>query len=189
MSNQVSGLISNAGMISDEVRETFGKLSPEQLNWKINDSEWSIGQCFDHLIVSNNLYFKNIQKVADGTHVNNWFSAIPLFTNIVGQQLKKAVSPDSPKKIKTFPVFEPGFSKIEATVIEDFCENQETLISLMEATKDLNLRGIKIPTPISEAVNIRLSDAFEVLIMHERRHFDQAKRVLDATGFPKEGQN
>lgn len=184
MSNQVNGLISNAKIISEEVRETFGKLTAEQLNWKPNASEWSIGQCFDHLITSNNLYIKNIQKVADGTHVNNWFSVIPLFTNIVGQQLKKAVSPDTAKKIKTFPIFEPSASDLSENTIEDFCKNQEILISLMEAVKNLNLRKIKIPTPISDAVNIRLSDAFEVLLMHERRHFNQAKRVMDTEGFP-----
>lgn len=185
MSNQVNGLISNAKIISEEVRETFGSLTAEQLNWKSNANEWSVGQCLDHLITSNNLYIKNIQKVADGTHVNNWFSVIPFFPTLVGQQLKKAVSPDSAKKIKTFPIFEPSASDISENIIKDFHENQKTLISLMEAVKNLNLRKIKIPTPISDAVNIRLSDAFEMLLMHERRHFNQAKRVLDAEGFPK----
>lgn len=185
MSNQVNGLISNARIISDEVREVFGDLSAEQLNWKPNDSEWSVGQCFEHLITTNDLYLANIQKVADGTHVNNWFSVIPLFPDLVGQQLKKAVSPDSPKKIKTFSIFEPSFSDISEGIIGDFGKNQERLISLMEAVKDRDLRKIKIVTPLSDAVNVRLSDAFEVIVMHERRHFNQAKRVLEAEGFPK----
>lgn len=185
MSNLVNGLISNAKIISDEVRETFGDLSAEQLNWKPSGETWSVGQNFDHLITTNNLYFANIQKVADGTHVNNWFSVIPLFTNLVGQQLKKAVSPDSLKKIKTFPIFEASTSDISDTIIEDFAKNQEVFVSLMEAVKNLNLRKIKIPTPLSPAVNVRLSDALEVIVMHERRHFNQAKRVMNAEGFPK----
>ncbi len=185
MSNIVNGLISNARMFSDEVKEIFGNLSTEQLNWKPNGSEWSVGQNFDHLITTNNLYIANIQKVADGTHVNNWFSIIPLFPNIVGQQLKKAVSPDSPKKIKTFPIFEASYSEIPDTIIEDFQTNQETFISLMEAVKNMEIRKIKIPTPLSPAVNIKLPDALEVIVMHERRHFNQAKRVMDSEAFPK----
>jgi hypothetical protein len=185
MSREVDGLIANAKLISDEVKTTFGNLSAEQLNWKPNASEWGVGQCFDHLITTNDLYLANIQKVADGTHQNNWFSIIPFFPNLVGQQLKKAVSPDSVKKIKTFPVFEPSLSDISDAIIEDFGKHQDRLISLMEAVKDQNIRKIKIPTPISEAVNVRLSDALEVIVMHERRHFNQAKRVTEMEGFPK----
>ena len=184
MSNEVNGLISNAKIISDEVRETFGNLSAEQINWKPNSETWSVGQNFDHLITTNNLYFANIQKVADGTHINNWFSVIPLFSNLVGQQLKKAVSPDSLKKIKTFPIFEASQSDISDAIIGDFGKHQEHLISLMEAVKDQNIRKIKISTPISDAINVCLSDALEVIVMHERRHFNQAKRVTEFEGFP-----
>ncbi len=179
MNNQIDNFIANAKIINDEVRETFGKLSAEQLNWKPNESEWSVGQGFDHLITTNNLYFENIQKVADGIHVNNWFSAIPFVPKLIGTMLKKAVSPDSPRKIKTFSMFEPTSSDISETIIEDFGENQERLISLMEATIDLNLKKIKIPEPISIAVNVSLIDAFEILVIHEKRHFNQAKRVLN----------
>jgi hypothetical protein len=184
MGKEVSGLIANAKIISGEVTETFGGLSAEQLNWKPSASEWSVGQCFDHLITTNGLYLENIQKVADGTHINNWFSVIPFFPDLVGQQLKKAVSPDSLKKIPTFPIFEASTSDIPDSIIEDFCKNQDHLISLMEATKNLEIRKIKIPTPVSPAVNVRLSDAYEVILMHERRHFNQAARVMESAGYP-----
>ncbi len=184
MSNQVNNFIKNAKIISDEVEERFGSLSAEQLNWKPNADEWSVGQCFDHLITTNNLYFKHIQKVADGNHTNNWYSAIPFVPKLIGTMLKKMVSPDSPRKIKTFQVFEPTLSEISKKIIEEFCENNERLISLMEATMGLNLNKIKIPEPISIAVNVSLIDAYEILALHERRHFNQAKSVMQLEGFP-----
>ncbi|MEZ5427517.1 MAG: DinB family protein [Pyrinomonadaceae bacterium] len=179
MSGQIEGFIANARMIADEVREAFGDLSPEELNWKPTAESWSVGQCFDHLIITNGLYAANIEKVADGTFRANGFSKIPFLADFVGRMLKKAVSPDSVKKVKTFPIFEPAASDITKTIIGDFIAHQEKMISLMEAVKDRDIRRIKIPTPVSQAVNIRLSDAFEVMLLHERRHFNQARRVLE----------
>ncbi len=178
-------MISEAEKIIEETKETFGNLSGEQLNWKPNANEWSIGQCFDHLITTNNLYYEPIQKVADGTHVNNWYSLVPLLPTLNGLILKKLVSPETARKMKTFKIFEPATSDISGTIIEDFSENQEKLISFMDTTKDLDWDKIKIPEPIGKAVNITLKDAFEVTILHERRHFNQAKRVLEAKEFPK----
>jgi Asp-tRNA(Asn)/Glu-tRNA(Gln) amidotransferase C subunit len=185
MSKEIDRYIANIKIISDEVRETFGGLSAAQLNWKPNAKSWSIGQCFDHLITTNSEYFPKIQKVADGTHENNWFSAIPFLPDFIGKMLKKAVNPDSLKKMKNPPVFTPSGSEISETILEDFYKNLEEMISLMEAVKHLDTRKIKIATPVSDAVNIRLNDAFEASVMHNRRHFNQAKRVMEMKEFPR----
>jgi hypothetical protein len=179
MSGEISGFIANAKIINDEVRETFGKLTKEQLNMKPSSVEWSIAQCFDHLNTTNELYFAKMQKVADGTHVNNWFSAIPFIPNTVGNLLKKAVSPDAQKKQKAPTIFAPSESDISETVIEDFCKDQEKFIAYMDAAKTLDTSKIKIPSPISDAVNLWFNDACEIIILHNRRHFNQAKRVLE----------
>lgn len=185
MNEKFNRYIADIKIISDEVRKTFGELSAGQLNWKSNASEWSIGQCFDHLIMTNSLYFPKIQKVADGTHKNNFFSAIPFMPDFFGKLLKKAVNPDSPKKMKNPPVFSPSKSEISETIFEDFFKDQEKMISLMEIIQHLDTEKIKIATPISNAVNIRLNDVFEASIMHSRRHFNQAKRVMQMNEFPK----
>ena len=57
MKIEFSNLIADAETISEKVGSTFGKLSAEQINWKPNAKSWSIGQCFEHLIVTNELYF------------------------------------------------------------------------------------------------------------------------------------
>lgn len=185
MSVEINNLIANAEVIADEIQAEFGELSIEQLNWKPDENIWSIGQCFDHLITVNEQYFVNIQKVADGTHANNFYSRIPLFTDVVGKLFKKAVSPDSKKKIKNPAVFSPSMSDIAAIIIEDFGTNQVKFIALIEAVKNFDLKNIKIASPISDVINIRLIDAFEIAIMHEKRHLNQAKRVMEAEGFPK----
>lgn len=182
---EITNLIANIEIIAAEVRETFGGLSKEQLNWKPDDDTWSIGQCFDHLITANEQYFERIQKVIDGTHENNFYSLIPFLSGFISKLIKKAVSPDSAKKVKNPSVFSPSSSDIPETIIEDFGENQTKLISLMEAVKNLDTSKVKITSPIGNPINLTLDDVFEITIMHERRHFNQAKQILELPEFPK----
>jgi hypothetical protein len=184
VSIQISRLISETREISGKVQKTFGKLSVKQMNWKPGESEWSIAQCLEHLIITNDLYFENIQRVADGTHQNNIFSRIPFVPKITGSIMKKVLAPEWGWKMKTLKMFKPSFSKVAEDILEKFGENQNRFISLMEAAKELETEKIRVAEPIGRAVNLRLSDAFEILVVHEKRHFEQAKRVLEMKDFP-----
>jgi hypothetical protein len=44
--------------------------------------------------------------------------------------------------------------------------------------------GIIITSPFAGAVIYSLLDAFRLVVAHERRHFAQARRVMETHGFP-----
>lgn len=171
--------------ISADALEKFGNLSPAQINWRPSEDDWSVGQCFEHLIITNKLYFPAIEKVVGGTHRNNFFSKIPFAADLIGVLMKNSLNPEQKRKMKTFKMFEPAASDVSAAVIDDFAENQRKLIEMIIAVKDVDTDKIKIPEPLNRALNIRLSDAFEILVMHEKRHFQQAQRVVRTNGFPR----
>lgn len=181
----MSKIIPELEQISEAAREVFGELTPEQINWKPNEKDWSVGQCFEHLIVTNKLYFPNIQKVINGTHRNNFFSKIPFATDLIAVLMKNSLNPEQKRKMKTFKIFEPSASNVSETIIEDFAENQRELIEMIKLVNNLDIHKIKIAEPLSVALNLRLDDAFEILAMHEKRHFKQAERVVKSEGFPK----
>lgn len=180
----MSEIISELQTLSADAKNIFGKLSSEQINWKPSEKVWSVGQCFEHLIVTNELYFPNIQKVIAGTHHNNFYSKIPFGVDLIAALMRNSLNPNQKRKMKTFKIFEPAASNISSTIIEDFTENQQTLIEMAKAVKDLNIHQIKISEPVGAALNLRLDDAFEILAMHEKRHFKQAERVMEMESFP-----
>lgn len=186
MKADLSKLITEIERISVNAEETFGKLSSEQLNWKPNTESWSIGQCFEHLIVTNNLYFPAIQRVIDGKHRNNFYSKIPFGVDLIAVLMKNSLNPNQKRKMKTFTIFEPAVSDIPNTIIEDFSKNNRKLIEMIHAVSNKEIHKIKIPEPLHDALNLRLADAFEILLLHEQRHFRQAERVLQSKEFPNQ---
>ena len=167
-----------------DAKSTFGNLSPTQLNWKPSAERWSVGQCFDHLISSNKGYLPIIDDVLKGRKQSVWES-MPLLPGLAGKLLIKSLDPASTRKIKAPKRFEPAQSNISASVIDDFVEQQTRIVEKMKATQHLNLEKIVITSPAIAIATYSLMDAYRVIVVHEHRHFQQAKRVTEESAFPK----
>ena len=177
-------LIAAAKEVAAEAQSTFGGLSPAQLNWKPAAERWSVGQCFDHLLTSSKGYFPIIEDVLKGRKQSVWES-MPMLPGLAGKLLIKSLDPASTRKIKAPKRFEPAQSDISASVINDFIEQQARLAEKMKATEHLNLEKIVITSPALAAITYSLMDAYRIIVVHEHRHFQQAKRVTEETAFPK----
>jgi hypothetical protein len=186
MNEELSKLIGEAKTIAEDARETFGHLSEEQLNWKPNADEWSVAQCFDHLIVINSGYFPLIEKIARGEHKPSLKERLPLLPRIFGPLVINAVKPQAKRKLKATSKFQPSSSAIGGDIIAKFVEHQQAVVEHIKMTAHLDLKKIVITSPVASFVTYTLSDAYKVVVEHEKRHFAQAKRVMETEGFPKE---
>lgn len=81
--------------------------------------------------------------------------------------------------MKTFAVREPARSNIEEGILERFQEKQSELKIVIENSKQLLDKGVIISSPANKNIVYKLEKAFEIMITHEQRHFDQAKEVLN----------
>ena len=183
--SEVSQLVTEMTTIADKAQLTFGKLSAQQLNWKPGTEGWSIGQCFDHLIAANKAYIPIIEQVITGTKQNTSWGKIPLLPNLFGKLLIKYLSPQSTRKLKAPAVFKPSSSSLDEGIISRFIELQKQMMLLMKRTEGFNLSRVKITSPALRFVTYSVIDAYEIVVVHEKRHVQQAERVLAAEGFPK----
>jgi len=176
-------VIDAANNVANEARSTFGHLTPSQLNWKPSAERWSVAQCFDHLLTSNKGYLPIIDNVLAGYKRTFWQS-MPVLPGLMGKLLVKSMDPASTRKVKAPKRFQPAQSEISASVINDFVAQQKQMIDKMKATEHLDLEKIVITSPVAGVVIYSLMDAYRLIVVHEQRHFQQAKRVTEEPGFP-----
>ena len=176
-------LITEADNIAAAAKSTFGGLSPMQLNWKPSAERWSVAQCFDHLLTTNKDYFPRIEGVLAGIKPTFW-QRMPLLPGLAAKLLIKSLDPKSTRKFKAPGKFQPAQSDISASVIDDFIDQQTRVVEKMKATEHLDLEKIIITSPVASAVTYSLMDAYRVIVVHEARHFQQAKRVTEEAAFP-----
>ena len=184
MNEQLDLLIENARTIAVDARSSFGQMSAAQLNWKPAAERWSVGQCFDHLINSNKGYLPIIDSVRKGTKKTTFWERLPMLPGLAGKLLIKSLDPASARKLKAPKNFKPAQSDISARIVDDFLAQQNEVIEGMKATGHLDLNRIIITSPAASFVAYSLLDAYRIIVVHEQRHLQQAKRVAAETAFP-----
>ena len=180
----MSEVISELEKISDDTQKTFGEFSAEQINWKPSAEGWSVGQCFEHLIKTNELFFAELDKIADGSRRNSFLENYSPLSGFFGNLLISSLKKDARKfKAPTKNIVPP--SEIDAKIIENFAAHQNELIERIKQCETADWQKIKITSPFMKLMTYKLSDGFQVVIEHEKRHFRQAERVTQTENFPQ----
>ncbi len=185
MANQdLYNFIDEITEIGQKAELTFGHLSAEQINWKPSPEGWSVGQCFEHLIKANELFYGDLEKIASGARANSFLENYSPLSSFFGNLLVNSLKKDERKfKAPTKKIVPP--SEIDANIIELFAAHQAELIGKIKRTETADWRRVKITSPFMKLITYKLSDGFQVVVEHERRHVRQAERVIQSEGFPR----
>jgi DinB superfamily len=182
----ITALISDIQSVTDEAQTSFAHLSGEQLNWKQSLQQWSIGQCLDHLVTSNNTYFPTFEKVIRGEQRATLWERMPLLPGFFGKTLIKSLGPLSTRKLKAPQAFRPASSRVDGEIVNHFIAQQHRLTEYIKASGKPQLLETIISSPASGLVTYSLLDAYRIIVVHERRHMLQAQKVMAANGFPQQ---
>ena len=184
MQERITIVTDDLSQVAAAAKAAFGALSVEQLNWKPSEKGWSIGQCLDHLIITNNLEFPAVNNALTADYRNPFWSKIPFLPSIFGKLMIHFMKPESTRKFKAPKTFQPSKSEISEHIVQDFIDHQKEVLELFEQGKTLDLHKTKIVSPVSNLITYSLADALTILVVHEQRHFNQATRVMQTEGFP-----
>lgn len=185
MNDELTTLINEARTIADDTRSSFGMFSKDQLNWKPSAERWSVAQCFDHLITTNKGYLPIMESVRRGNKQTRFLERLPGLPGLAGKLLIKSLDPASTRKLKAPKNFQPAQSDIGAEVINDFISQQEQVVEGMKSTSHLDLEKIIVTSPAASFITYSLMDAYRIIVVHEQRHLQQARKVTDEHGFPR----
>jgi hypothetical protein len=180
----LSTVLAEGRLLADETKRAFSTLSATHINWKPSEGEWSVGQCFDHLIISNRPYFSIVDEILQGRKRPRPWERMPLLPALFAKLLINTLRPDSGRKVKARKAFYPSRSQIDPAIVTSFLDQQDRLLHLMEASRGLDLEGITITSPVSSLITYSLMDAYRIVVVHEENHLVQARRVLEMPGFP-----
>lgn len=183
MDERINYIISELQKTADDTRDSFGALSGEQLNWKPAEKSWSVGQCLEHLIKTNEQFYPEFTKLASGNRQNSFFESWSPLSGFFGRFLIKAVSEDSKKaKAPSAKIVPP--SEIDADIVDRFTSHVSEVNEKVNACALADRKKTVVTSPFLAIFTYTLDDAYTVLVEHTKRHIRQAKRVMESEGFP-----
>jgi hypothetical protein len=102
----------------------------------------------------------------------------------MGKLVSEGVDPANLKKAKTFKVFSPDKSAVQNKIIDKYVKSSEKLIELAGKMEHLDLEKIKLSSPVNIMIRLNLGDPLIIISKHDRRHLNQAERVMNLKEFP-----
>jgi DinB family protein len=158
-------------------------LTPQQLNWKPGPGEWSVGQCLEHLCVTNDVYLPPMSSSLAGRRLAvvseitpGWFGRWFIRNYIEPSSDTRRAR--APKKIA------PG-SEVEPSVLERFLSGNQSVRELVLRAGKHDVNRVRFKNPFIPVLRFTVGTGLEIVVRHQRRHLLQAERVRQRVEFPR----
>lgn len=157
-------------------------LTSPQLNWHPSPDSWSIGQCVEHLCVTNHIYLEPIARGLVGGQLGvveeikpgwlgRWFIDRYIEPSPTGARRR------SPRKIA------PP-SRVEPSVLRRFLTSNDRARELIRSAGSHDVNRVRFRNPFVPIIHFTVGTGFEILSRHQRRHLLQAERIRANPAFP-----
>jgi uncharacterized damage-inducible protein DinB len=171
--------------VSDDASELLASLTEEQFNWSPQPGVWSIAQCIDHLNVTGKIYGATIdEKIAEG-RAQQRFSNGPFHHKWLDKLFVRTLEPPVKQRFKAPRQFVPQADQPLDKVSREFMQLQEQFLERLQNANGLDLRRIKVASPVIRLLKMTLLGVFWMVVAHERRHLWQARQLLRHEKFPQ----
>jgi hypothetical protein len=168
--------------ISKQAQELTAGLTEPQFNWRPSAADWSIQECLAHLTmvgqVEADAVEEAIGKAREQGLTGTGLFEYPAWERYFLRETEPPVRHAMPSPKRFVPTPEQPITGILPT----FLHVQHRFILQIERADGLDLRRVKVPTPIVKLLKMSLGSTLAQVAAHERRHLEQARRVRTRLG-------
>lgn len=163
---------------TENLRESISGLSKEQMHFKPSDESWSISQCVEHIILTENMIFSMIQETMEKPANPERREEI----KFSDKEIMAMVIDRSEKYKAPEMLIAKGKYDDPATAVHDLKVQREEIFSFIRNTPVEDLRNHISDSPSGA------SDAYQSLLFlagHTARHTLQIEEIKADSNFPK----
>ena len=166
---------------ADEIARVAADLDATRLLWRPSPERWGVADCMEHLVSTGAAYHPKLRAAIEAAAHDPARDDARWTTSWVGRFLLGAVGPNG-RSVRAPAALIPPPARPDAPA--RLLAQQEELRALIAEAHGADLRAVRIPSPIGRLLSLRLGEAIEMLLLHQRRHLNQAWRVRRASNFP-----
>jgi hypothetical protein len=166
---------------ADEIARVAADLDATRLLWRPSPERWGVADCMEHLVSTGAAYYPKMRAAVEAATHDPARDDARWAPSWLGRFLLGAVGPNG-RAVRAPAALIPPPARPDAPA--RLLAQQDELRALIAEAHGADLRAVRIPSPISRLLSLRLGEALEMLLLHQRRHLNQAWRVRRASNFP-----
>jgi hypothetical protein len=163
--------------IRQQARELTAGLDEARFNWRPGPAAWSIEECLAHLTMVGQWEIVAIERAIGRGRERGITGRGPFEYGAIDRFIVDQTSPPVRDPMPAPEHFVPLHGQPLTAVLPTFLHVQDQLMLQLERAEGLDLRRVKVATPISRFLKMSLGMMFAQVAAHERRHLAQAMRV------------
>jgi hypothetical protein len=171
--------------LADEADALTATLTDAQFNWTPPSGGWSVSQCIDHLNVTARVYLPKLDEGIAEAIRRGLYGEGPFRYNLLGRLFVRSQEPTTRMKYKAAKIVMPAPSRKKQETLAAFRAYQVQFIDRLRQANGLDLARARVKSPIINVLRMPLGSGFALTIAHERRHLEQARRVIAEPAFPR----
>jgi hypothetical protein len=171
--------------LADEADALTANLSDDQFNWRPPSGGWSVSQCIDHLNVTARVYLPKLDEGIAEAIRRGLYGEGPFRYNLLGRLFVRSQEPTTRMKYKAAKIVMPAPSRRKQETLAAFRAYQVQFVDRLRQANGLDLARARVKSPIVNVLRLPLGSGFALTIAHERRHLQQARRVIAEPTFPR----
>jgi hypothetical protein len=168
-------LMNELDVADQEARELVAGLTLEQLNSPPMPGAWSVGQCLEHLAMTNEVYVRPISESLAGQPVRavpeirlGWFARWFIHSYVEPSPQSKPAR--APKKIV------PG-TQVDFSVLDRFARSNQAVRELVRSAGAHDVNRIRFKNPFVPLLRFTVGTGLQIIVKHQQRHLLQAERT------------
>jgi hypothetical protein len=165
--------------IANEAQGLTKGLTEAQFNWRPKSDQWSIEECLAHLTAVGQAEVEAVEKAVDQAKAKGITGTGPFEFPAWERFILRETEPPVRHQMPAPQRFVPIHGQPVTGVLPTFLHVQRQFAIQIEKADGLDLRRVKVPTPISRLFRLSLGTTIAQAAAHERRHLAQARRVRE----------
>jgi len=160
-------------------------LSIDQLNWKPRPDVWSVGQCLEHLCISNEVYVEPMTESLGGRPTGpvdeitpGWFGR--WFIQKYIEPTTQRTRARAPRKIV------PVATQIDSSILDRFIASNAAVRDVIGLAQRHDVNRVRFRNPFVPLIRFTVGTGLQIIARHNHRHLLQAERVIEVSGFPRD---
>jgi hypothetical protein len=170
---------------TERARRVAAGLSDAQFLERPDPGRWSIGECIQHLTITNELLIEHIAPALDRTRAKGWTSPDPFRPSWLMSKFIKSLEPPVTMKAKAPDKMRPLPDLTRKECLAEWDQQRAQLEKLLRLSEGLDLTRVSVPSPVTSWVKYSLGSSFLVIAAHDRRHLWQAEQVREQLPVPQ----
>lgn len=165
--------------IDDRARELTTGLDEQRFNWRPSPGEWSIEECLAHVTMVGQWEVRAIEQAIERGKQQGVTGEGPFEYGAIDRFIIHQTEPPVRHRMPAPRHFVPLHGQPLTAILPTFQHVQSQLVLQARRAEGLDLRRVKVSTPISRFLRMSLGAMFAQIAAHERRHLEQASRVRE----------